>query len=316
MRGGRRAVAALLLLGAAGPSWAKGAGTAGASILTLGVGARQFAMGEAAAAASGDAYALYWNPGGLAKMDGKLKVGTQYLSGFGGGNVGTVLGAAALPGIGTVAGQIAYASAGDLVYTDWAGAVQTVTAEKDLVVGAGYARSLGPVGVGAGVKFLRSALADGLKDSKGNDLGASASTLAFDVGAQASVLGKVRVGLVIQNLGPGLKFRNVSDALPLTIRGGGSVDLPVGAFTVTPAADLVVRTGDGVGVNIGCEGRREVPGLGPVALRAGYRIGQNAGALTAGAGVRYRMFSLDYGAGLLGTAALGPAHRISFSLSF
>ena len=52
-------------------------GTAGSQFLTLDIGARGIAMGGAYTAVTDDAYSLYWNPAGLAKIP-RLSVATMY----------------------------------------------------------------------------------------------------------------------------------------------------------------------------------------------------------------------------------------------
>ena len=44
--------------------------TAGASFLKFGMGARAVGMGEAFTSISGDISSVYWNPAGLAELDG------------------------------------------------------------------------------------------------------------------------------------------------------------------------------------------------------------------------------------------------------
>jgi Type IX secretion system protein PorV len=44
-------------------------GSAGAQFLKIGVGSRYQAMGEAGVATTNDAYAMYWNPAGLASVE-------------------------------------------------------------------------------------------------------------------------------------------------------------------------------------------------------------------------------------------------------
>lgn len=67
----RRLLLAVLLALIAGPAWAaaSGAGTAGAQFLKLGAGARAGAMADAFTAVADDAFAAYYNPAGLARLE-------------------------------------------------------------------------------------------------------------------------------------------------------------------------------------------------------------------------------------------------------
>ena len=62
----------LLLAGAVAAPAEEGskAGSAGAQFLKIAVGSRYQGMGEASVATVDDAYAMYWNPAGMANVEG------------------------------------------------------------------------------------------------------------------------------------------------------------------------------------------------------------------------------------------------------
>jgi hypothetical protein len=272
----------LLLLSVFAPAWAEsGAGTTAVPFLTMGVGARALAMGEAATATTDDATALFWNPAGLAQLEGQSA---------------TFMHAAALEdssldyaayarhkgpsawGIG-----VQYFSAGD-IETSLDGQTFGTYTPNDLAATLGYATTWGGYGIGLSAKYIQSNLVE------------TARTYALDAGVLSPAFWKdrVRAGIALANLGGGIKYDQESSDLPMTLRAGLAV-YPAKGWT--GALDVVSPKGDDPYGALGTEYRL---GLGTdlsLSLRAGYTTkstgGQDQG-FSAGMGFGWRKLTVDY----------------------
>jgi hypothetical protein len=185
----------------------------------------------------------------------------------------------------------------------------------DLAAGAGYARRVGPVMLGAGLKLIRSSLADQSGTSAALDLGVLSKHVA-DIGD-----GPVDVGGAVTNLGPPLKLGSSADPLPLNVRAGG-------LWHVTPnfdaALDVVLPVDQDPYAAFGVEARFPAAMTGSTrpwvaSVRGGYN--QNAGrtvdgfaGVSFGGGLDFASFRVDYAWVALG--ALGSANRITLGFRF
>jgi len=188
------------------------ADTTGATFLQIGSGAAPLALGNAYTASAGDIDSLYYNPGGLAALNRpELSIthsdwleGTEFdVVSYGQPTpVGTLAVGAIRLGGGTEQGRDALRiETGDFT-------------TQDLAVLLGWSRSIDDLaGIGANVKFIHSQI-----DVNG------ASDYAFDAGSVIKIPAlPVWVGGSVLNLGPGLRFLDQSDPLPLTIAGGAAM---------------------------------------------------------------------------------------------
>lgn len=174
---------------------------------------------------------------------------------------------------------------------------------NDLLLAASYARRLPVAGFcgGATVKYILLTAA-----------GEGKSGLALDTG----VLYRKEntpwsLGVSLNNLGSGIKFREKEYPLPLILRMGGSYNYPAG-----PGHDLL------------CSFELDYPGKGGAQaslgteysfkrflfLRGGYETARDLGGLNLGCGLKYGALRLDYCWKNFG--ALGDAHGFQLSAFF
>lgn len=292
-----RSLLAVLLLA----SPALGAETA--SFLDIGVGARALGMGGAYTALADDANALYWNPAGLSKLE-KREFTASHAELFESTRL-DFLAYAHPTGRGTFAAGLTYLSQGKLEGRDGMGRRTAGYDASDAALSLGYARKLDDVELGATVKYLQSHIA-----------GTQAQGVAADIGAKRA-FGPVSVGAAARNLGPGLKFQDQRNDLPLRLALGAAY-----RFTGGHAAAAEVLSGPrGAGTDASFGG--EFQAVKSVFLRAGYttRTAITGGSgfdaargLTMGLGFRDERWSLDYA--VLPAGELGRSHRFSLGARF
>lgn len=213
-----------------------GPGRTGAQILNLGGGARARALGDAFSAMSGDVTASLWNPSGLANMPAsKLRLGregaqasmfyTDYSAPFGEAGEGLyytfISGAVPLGNAGTIGATLQLQGQGTIqVTTDSPDVLREESLGTNMALTFSYADSIAePLTAGINVKMIRMVLGRENGSSYAVDLGMQ-YLLPFD-------LMPTTLGMVIQNVGPGISFidENQADPLPRMLRVGTSTSL-------------------------------------------------------------------------------------------
>jgi len=286
-------------------------GTTTASFLKISVGARNIAMGETGATCE-DINSIYWNPAGLASIDNieaslmhsvwLETINYEHLT-FGlptkSGNIGFA---------------INYLFMGEMDKYDYLGNKQGSMTAGDLALTFGLSRKvlikewLPMFNLGANIKYLHSQLEEEKADA-----------LAIDLGLQTELKNpKVKVGLVIQNVGTGMKFIKESYPLPTNIKLGAGYSLIVKnnqlnlAFDINIPNDNVVKLGLGAEYAIDCgRGIKVSPRIGYGAYKEGL---EGLSGITAGIGFKYQNYIIDYV--FVPYGQLGSTHRISFSMKF
>lgn len=294
----------------ANPARAGEPGMAGAGFLKFAVGPRAVGMGESGAAVAEDAYAAYWNPAGLALVPFPQLAATynrsfagvdhQYLSLAWPLRAGstlnvnfTRLGVAALDGFDAQGARTAGVEAGAQA------------------LGVGYGRTL--MGDGVDAPMLNAGL--GLKGVRENLAGASAQTVATDLGLlavwrPASRAGaEWRLGFSALNLGPGLKFDAETSPLPTAYRLGLAWRVRPRGDVLTLSADPVLSRDEATYVAFGAE----YAVWRVLALRLGYRTGQEIGmGFRGGVGFKLKAVEIDYAFAPFGE--LGQMHRMGLTV--
>ena len=249
-----------------------GEGTTGAQFLSIGIGARACAMGQAYGAIADDPSGIYWNPAGLSAVTSSqvmfcqnfwlLDMTHQYLAGV-------------LPYHGGAFGLSAYySSSGDIPKIEDFIKIGEYSA-YDAAVSLAFARSLNSqIGYGLSAKYIAQKI-----DTE------NGSTFAFDIGLIYDFRrdNSLKIALAIQNIGPGVKFIDEKDKLPLNIK----------------LSSAYLKENYALGIGLDREIDSDVIfGLGgeyvikkTLALRAGYNT---AHSYSLGFGICWQKFDLSY----------------------
>ena len=274
-----------------------------ASFLNIGVGARGLGMGGAYTALANDANALYWNPAGLSKLE-KREFTASHAELFESTRL-DFLAYAHPTSQGTFSAGLLYLSQGKIDGRDGLGRPTAGYDASDAAMTAGYARKLDFAEVGASFKYIRSHIGS-----------TEAQTVAADVGARRE-LGNLAVAAALRNLGPGLKFQDQRNDLPLRLAVGAAYKFAGGHA----AAAELVNGPRGAGTDAAFGG--EFQAVKNLYLRAGYTtqtaITGGSGfdvarGLTMGLGFRNEKWSLDYA--IMPSGELGRSHRFSLGSRF
>ena len=295
------------------PEWAWSqakVGTAGAQFLELGVSARAIGMGDAFLSICDDVSAVYYNPAGLTQLTERQALFTHVTYSV---EINYEFAALAYPTprFGGVWGVSFYMlNAGDMPFTGeykvGVNPTQTFTA-KDYALSFSYARSLTDrFNVGMTLKVI-----DELYDTeRATGWAADIGTL-YDTGFKG-----FKIGMMISNFGPDLKFISQSYPIPMNFKFGGVLDIfrienhrAVFAVEGSHPSDNMEKFNAGV----------EYWFKDLFSLRLGDYFQYDAGGISAGGGVRINAskatkLSFDYGYHDLGY--LDGLHRFSLGVTF
>ena len=273
-------------------------GRTSADFLQIGLGAEAAGMGGAYTAVSSGAISTYWNPAGLASMEGH-QVALGHLSWYQDINLehgsfaysldnGTVLAASmTYLSYGTIDGYDAEGYyTGDLTAYDWAGGLS-----------AGYTINEN-LSVGITGKVINQKLDE-----------ASATAFAADFGVRCR-MEKVTFALVMSNFGTRLKFEDTEEKLPATARIGIAAS-PFNNSFIT-ALELEKKINGSSIIRYGVELNFENQYF----LRSGYKYftdqtDDNGMGLTLGAGMKFKMAQIDYAYTLKDKLSDQDIHRFS-----
>lgn len=274
-----------------------------ASFLDIGVGARALGMGGAYTALADDVNSLYWNPAGLSKLE-KREFTASHAELFESTRL-DFLAYAHPTSQGTFAAGLTYLSQSKIEGRDSLGRPTAGFDASDAALSLGYARKFEAADLGATFKYLRSHI--GSSEAQG---------AALDVGAKRA-FDRVSVGAALRNLGPGLKFADQRNDLPLRLAVGAAYKFPGGHA----AAAELVNGPRGAGTDASFGG--EFQAVKSLYLRAGYTTQtaitggsgfDAARGLTMGLGLRNEKWNLDYA--VLPSGELGRSHRFSLGTRF
>ncbi len=303
------------------------AGTTSAAFLKLGVGARAVAMGGAFVGVADDPYAIYWNPAGLASLEGEKNIGFFHNDYFQGLKQDFLLYTAPAEGL-------AFLKARELRSGIWGLGFDYFYTPKDMERRSGLNENdpLAPISPSEG-KFgaydMAFSVGYGWKPQKGLSFGAavkmirqsidnkSAASAALDLGVLKDFnwLGEdFTAGLSVQNMGPGIKFISRRYDLPLVFKAGLSRRLPGSGALMSLEADKPIDNYPSFILGA------EYPLISKLALRTGYKYRHTGNELgpwsgfSAGAGLTFNRFSFDYCFSPFGD--MGNSHRFSLNARF
>ncbi len=173
-------------------------GTAGATELLIPVGSRGTSMGGAVIANVAGVESIFWNPAGLASLEGTEVMFTHqpYLADI---DVNFAAAATSIEELGTIAASAKVVSIGEMEETteDYPNGTGRVFSPTLVVLGMSFAKILtANVSFGASAMFIHEDIFE-----------VRATGLTFDVGFQYDPRWKgLRLGLAIKNYGPQMKF--------------------------------------------------------------------------------------------------------------
>ncbi|MDD5492191.1 MAG: PorV/PorQ family protein [bacterium] len=278
---------------------ANGTGTTGAQFLRLGAGARPVAMGGAYTAISDDVNGPQYNAAGIAWAKHKEAIASyiDYLEGITYGYIGYIQ---PLQNGSALGMALAYLNSGSIDQTDLAGtSIGTFSSTQSLLL-LTYAKTMGPkMSWGTNLKMFQQKI----ENEKANGY-------AFDFGAIYKLWPRLAFGLNVQNLGPGVKFVQEKDPLPLTIKAGVAYIFVEDMLTLSTDAKYQPKEDSKINENVGLEYWVNQN----LALRVGYDTAnisdiENFNGITAGLGFQVAGFNLHYA--WMPYGILGDTHRIS-----
>ncbi len=302
-------VASLLIVIPISSALASGPGTTSAIILKNNSSPRAEAMGEAHIAVSDDeAGAAGWNPAGLYNCF-RQEAGGVYFRGIIDDFFGSITYSQTFAKKFSLGGTLLFYDAGQFELITLTGETSQIAAERDIMGVATGAYKLDFLDreflVGANLKLIYSSLLET----------ASAFGIGLDLGAMYEVkelLEDLQVGLTIKNIGTPMAYEEKADPMPIAVSLGGAYKLLKGEIhELILAADGSIGLAVDMHLNLGAEYWHEET----VAFRVGYKFGYDLDSLTAGIGVRYQAFQMDYAFSLM--SALNSTHKagLTYTLS-
>ncbi len=286
-------------------------GTTGATFLEIGVSARGMGMAEAYIAAVNDITATYYNPAGLSYMQGGEAM-LSYISLPADVTYGFVGAGLPLETIGGVLGFSAYGlNSGEIVRTTYENSYGNGTGQKfssqDMAIGVSYGRYLTDrFSVGVTMRYI-SLNADATSTSGWS---ADIGTL-YDTGYRG-----FKIGMVISNFGPDLRYIEKDFPLPINFKFGSTFNIVQSGDHIVTAAFEGAHPADNLEEY---NGGMEYNYKNRYMLRVGQRFNYDLDGLTFGGGLRLPFgeqseFRLDYAYQDMGI--LTEVHRFSFGVSF
>ncbi len=296
-------------------------GTIGAQFLKLGVGGRGVAMGDAFVAVADDASALYWNPAGIAQLQGNSHVflsHSTWPAEIGHEFAGYVFTYGSIPGVLGVSVNVLQMD--PMIRTteyhpdgiNLAGSEELEQFDAgDLAIGFSYAQFLtDKFSFGGTVKWIHQGLEEEFAEGLNFDFG----TL-YHTGFRT-----VTVGMTIQNIGPEMSFIEQRFSPPTAFKLGLSMD----AFRAN-RQNLLVSTefnhlsDNQERANLGLEYEYTPLDRVSLALRGGLTPKRDTQQYAFGFGVRFPTSSnasakVNYSYSQLDL--LGGAHQISVNLIY
>ena len=262
-------------------------------------------MADARTALSRDAFATTENPAGLVVASSNMAALShrKWVGNLRSYDVATRFGIGERGAVGLA---VTATDSGELEARDRPGEPSGTFSAQFISLGASYARSVGPLRVGATAKYLRERI-----------YGSDASGYAIDAGVQLDLAGEsVVIGAVLQNVGKMSTLEREATELPRTLRAGAALY----PFQVLANADgtrllEIMVTGE-VSHLIPSDLTRLHAGLAAtvmelVVLRSGYVTQDELRDLTFGLGLSFDTFTFNYAYVPFEEGFEGPGHLLT-----
>lgn len=280
-------------------------GDTGANFLKIGVSSRAIGMGGAHVGLADDAYAIFWNPGGLGnvKYNEITTMYNKYLEGISHGFTAFVYptryaGVYGLSIIYLTSGSIKETkvnSTGGYEYTN-----NTFNTFEYCVMSSYGYRFNRRVSAGGNFKLIKGRLANYSSDL----------AFALDLGAIYSPWRILNLGLSVQNMGTPVRYDKKDFKLPFVVRLGTALKLLDESLIL--ALDVNIPNDNNVNIHAGMEYNL----LEVFSFRTGYQTGDkdDLWSYSLGFGVKLKGLYFDYA--FKPTEDFGNTHRISMGWKF
>ncbi|MBC7185547.1 MAG: PorV/PorQ family protein [Calditrichaeota bacterium] len=317
-------------------SHAQKVGSTSMQFLKVVPSARGAALGEAYSVWAAGSEAVFWNPAGVARVEGP-EFFTSYVNWLFDAQQGALGFATPVGRNGAIGAQLQYVDFGEFEETSNArpfindpehpGFTGRTFRPFACVVGLSYARDLtDKFSVGIGTKFVYQSLFGErqvtamVRPGVYEEVKTWANGLLFDFGIRYNTgYRSIHLGSAVQNFGADVKFAKEAHPVPLLFRFGVAADL-LGREGLLVGNNENHRLGMVVDIfhpndydqQVHMGGEYEFRGV--LALRAGYKFNYDFDGLTFGAGLKFAAegvrLLLDWSYGDMGTY-LGNVQRIS-----
>lgn len=262
----------------------EGSGGYAGAFLRIPAGARPAGLGNAFVSVADDAYALFYNPGGIYQLRGKTFAGMYSLMSMDRSHYqGSFIWAD--DRLGAIGIMFIGYSVGKLDGRDSNGNPTGEFSDTEMAFSLTYGRSLLPfLGVGGSVKYLSHSLKDQRATGLGYDVGAH-----LKIEMKNSAIDLIRFGISLSNLGATLKWDTESELeeeIPSTLRYGASIRFNLSKINLlivgggTETVDELSKYNAGVEAWV-----HEILGL---------RAGLDGEDINFGASLRFKQFQFDY----------------------
>ena len=296
-------LSAIIILCFAAPcAYAQEGGSTGLAFLKLGVGSRALAMGEAYSAIASDPSAVYYNPAALSLSNTPqlLLMHKEWIQDTRTEFIAAKTSLNALTfGLG-----INSTSVDNIEIRENPGPAEGTFNAQNAAIGVSASYQFdSAISVGATGNYLYEKI-----------LTNEASGFGLNFGALVRTPWNIRLALSVSNLGSMKSLDQSSSTLPTTTRVGGAYEASLESLdgTLTTAAEIVSVTQDNtLHAHLGAE----LEYRHAFAMRAGYQTGYDAKNFSAGVGVRYGMFRVDY-AFMPVRYDLGTMHTFTLLIEF
>ncbi len=290
-------------------------GTTGSQFLKIPMGARPIGMGGAFCGLCDDINAIFFNPAGLTQIE-KGEIALTYISWFEDVNSGYFAYTRKIGNFGTVGISITYFNIGNIPRTSINQDGECVDEGKnfsawDISPQISYAKKLPKnVSFGINLKAIKRRI-----DNVSSNLG-----FAIDLGIlhkpQVKIgPGKIRSGLLVQNLGTKMKFEDEYDAMPINIKLGVAYILNFNQNKLNFTLDGNYPLDNRINGNFGVEYIYK----NFLSIRSGFKTETVSdidflSGLSLGAGFKIGRYGIDYA--WIPYGDLGNTHRISLLIRF
>lgn len=297
---------ALALAGAALAEVHPRAGTTSMAFLKIGAGARYAALADAGAALADDAFACFWNPARLSEMYGSHSAAFQHNSWIAGTSVDEAYYALRL-GKHRVGLSSRLLATDEIPMRDEAPSDEPIAYFRAYDFFAGISYAFVPSRhLSAGITYRRLYEKIYLDAAYGHNLQAGINLNLMDP--------DVSIAATADNIGTRVNYGGAYyHKQPTAFSLGASWRLPWGFRQARAAVAAVVAKP----IDDNWQGRlgAEAVWKGVLALRLGYKAGHSTEGFSAGTGLAWRQYRVDY-AFVPHRYELGTSHRFSLGLGF